>query len=461
MVLVWEDVYSRQPNSLEMKSPALALTLAVAGLLSGSLASDRVSVPESFLRSIRSPRPFHARDSPARNRTCVVESHNDHATDDSEYILEAVNACNPGGHVLFPREQSYQIGRPLNLTHLSQVDLDIQGAIQFSDDLTYWQNHTFDLEFQNSTSFVLLGGKDVNVYGGGSIHGNGQLWWDAYAKDKTIKRPILLATAGLQGGSVSDLNMLSSPFWHNIVMDSEDVTFHNIYMYSVSDNENFEKNTDGWDTYRSTRITIQNSTVNNGDDCVSFKPNSTDITVRNMHCNGTHGISVGSLGQYPSRVDYVENIHVFNVSMYNSSEGARIKVWPDSYSEKSSSLTGGGGRGLVRNVTYDTMWLDNVDYGLTITQCYGQDDEEECFKHPAKLNITDVKFHNIRGRTNRVFAPLVAHLVCSSPETCSGIEAKDVDIRSINGSNLVTCRNVDRTKLDLNCVDWSKGYNPA
>ena len=102
-----------------------------------------------------------------------------------------------------------------------------------------------------------------------------------------------------------------------------------------------------------------------------------------MRCNGTHGISVGSLGQYPERVDYVENILVQNISMYNSSEGARIKVWPDNFSEKSANLKGGGGSGLVRNVTYEDMWLDNVDYGLTITQCYGQDNETACFEHPV------------------------------------------------------------------------------
>lgn len=79
----------------------------------------------------------------------------------------------------------------------------------------------------------------------------------------------------------------------------------------------------------------------------------------------------------------------------------------------------------------------------------------------SKLNITDVTFRNIRGRTNRVFAPIVAHLVCSSPDTCSNIVAEDIDIRTINGSNLVTCRNMNEDTLDVNCVDWSKGYNPA
>lgn len=151
-----------------------------------------------------------------------------------------------------------------------------------------------------------------------------------------------------------------------------------------------------------------------------------------------------------------------NTTLINSSEGARIKIWPDAYAEKSSSLTGGGGAGLVRNVTFDGMRLDNVDYGITITQCYGQDDEDECFRHPSKLRIEDVLFRDVRGRSNRVFAPLVGHVVCSSVEACKGVRAEGVDIRSVNGSNLVTCRNVDEGMLGgLNCTGWSKGYNPA
>lgn len=54
-------------------------------------------------------------------------------------------------------------------------------------------------------------------------------------------------------------------------------------------------------------------------DCVSFKPNSTDILVQNLHCNGSHGISVGSLGQYKGEVDIVKNVLVYNISMYNAS----------------------------------------------------------------------------------------------------------------------------------------------
>lgn len=438
-----------------------AIQFAVAALCIGDTLANSVS--ENFLRSLRSARPVSARSSPSRNRTCLVDSHNDGKTDDSAYIAKAVKDCDNGGHVLFPRTMSYVVGAAVNMTGLKNVDIDIQGLVKFTDDMEYWRNGTnmFDLVYQNATTYFLVGGRDVHLYGGGMLDGQGQRWWDHYAKNKKDKRPVVLVTQEMHGGSISDINLRQTPQWANLVMDSSDVVFTNISIRSVSDNYNFEKNTDGWDVYRSDKIIIQNSTVTNGDDCVSFKPNSTNIIVRNMWCNGTHGMSVGSLGQYPDRVDYVENILVFNISMYNSSEGARIKVWPDSFSEKSLTLQGGGGRGLVRNVTYDTMWLDNVDYGLTITQCYGQDDEEECFKHPSKLNITDIAFRNIRGRTNRVFSPIVAHLVCSGPDTCSNITAQNIDIRTINGSNEVTCRNMDNKLLDLNCVDWSKGYNPA
>ena len=97
---------------------------------------------------------------------------------------------------------------------------------------------------------------------------------------------------------------------YNFVANSTDVVFDNLDISGYSQSKNEAKNTDGWDTYRSSNLVIQNAVVNNGDDCVSFKPNSTEILVQNMHCNGSHGISVGSLGQYVGEVDIVQNVYV-------------------------------------------------------------------------------------------------------------------------------------------------------
>ena len=86
-----------------------------------------------ILRSPPSSRPFvtpypHTPErspkvSPPRNQTCYVDSHNDGVTDDAPYILEAIQACNNGGHVVFNKNSIYIWGTALDLTFLNHIDL--------------------------------------------------------------------------------------------------------------------------------------------------------------------------------------------------------------------------------------------------------------------------------------------------------------------------------------------------
>ncbi|KAF2186461.1 glycoside hydrolase family 28 protein [Zopfia rhizophila CBS 207.26] len=393
-----------------------------------------------------------------RTKTCAVKSHGN-GTDDSDNILQAIKECNNGGHVVFSRGEKYTIGTALDLTFLKHIDLDVQGYIQFTNDTTYWQVNSFKHTFQNATTFFQLGGEDVNVYGGGTLDGNGQAWYDLYAKDIYILRPILFGTIGLHGGSITDLNLRYSPQWYNLVANSSDVLFSNITIFGGSVSKNPAKNTDGWDTYRSSNIVIQNSDIDNGDDCVSFKPNSTDIVVQNLKCNGSHGISVGSLGQYQGEVDIVKNIYVYNVTMSNASDGARIKVWPGVSSALSGDLQGGGGLGSVTNITYDTMAISNVDYAIEITQCYGQKNLTLCNQFPSNLTISDVNISNFHGTTSKKYDPLVGYLVCSSPSVCSDINISGVDVKSPSGTNLYTCGSIPGIEKQVNCTSTNKGAN--
>jgi galacturan 1,4-alpha-galacturonidase len=82
--------------------------------------------------------------------------------------------------------------------------------------------------------------------------------------------------------------------------------------------------------------------------------------VQNLQCTGSHGISVGSLGQYQGEVDIAENIYIYNISMTNATDGARIKIWPGVAAGTTGS-TAGGGTGYVRNITYDTYQNKNND----------------------------------------------------------------------------------------------------
>jgi galacturan 1,4-alpha-galacturonidase len=141
---------------------------------------------------------------------------------------------------------SPRIGTALNLTFLNEIDLDIQGTIQFTNDTDYWQKNGFYQTFQNATTFFQLGGHDVNVYGGGTLDGNGQAWYDLYAKDIYILRPILFGTIGLHGGRIEDLKFRYSPQWYTLVANSTDVVFSNIDIEGGSVSKNPAKNTDGY-----------------------------------------------------------------------------------------------------------------------------------------------------------------------------------------------------------------------
>ncbi|KAH6669239.1 PGX, glycoside hydrolase family 28 protein [Halenospora varia] len=396
---------------------------------------------------------------PSRNKVCYVKSHNDSITDDSTYIMDALHSCNNGGHVVFKEGTKYMIGTALDLTFLNHIDIDIQSYIQFSNDTTYWQANSFRFVFQNVTSFFKLGGNDVNIYGGGTIDGNGQVWYDLYASNIYTLRPVLFGLDGLKNSVISNLVLRYSPEYYHFIANSTNVVFDNINIAGGSKSKNLAKNTDGWDTYRSSDITIQNSVINNGDDCVSFKPNSTNILVQNLWCNGSHGISVGSLGQYKGEYDIVQNIYVYNISMHNASDGARIKVWPNTASALSGDLQGGGGSGMVQNITYDTMLIDAVDYAIEVDQCYGQSNLTLCLEYPSPLTISDIVFKNFKGKTTKKYQPEIGTFACSSTSACKNIVASGIDVLSPNGTDSAYCLNVDESVLDVKCGGPYLGFN--
>ncbi|CAG8956663.1 hypothetical protein HYFRA_00012207 [Hymenoscyphus fraxineus] len=401
--------------------------------------------------------------SPARNRTCNVESHGDSSMDDSEYVFSALQSCNDGGHVVFKKGINYTIGTALDLTFLNHIDIEVQSQIQFTNNTDYWQANSFRFVFQNVTSFFKLGGNDVNIYGGGLFDGNGQVWYDLYAKDIYTLRPVLFGLDGLHDSTISNLFLRYSPQYYFFIANSTGVVIDNIDIAGKSTSEHEAKNTDGYDTYRSSGIVIQNSRVINGDvfraDCVSFKPNSTDIIVQNMYCVGSHGMSCGSLGQYKGAFDIVEDIYVYNVSMYNASNAARIKVWPNVASAQSGDLQGGGGDGRVRNLTFDTMIMGEVDYAIQVNQCYGQKNLTLCLEFPSPLTIKDIVFKNFQGTTSKKYQPEIAAVACSSKEACANISATSINVKSPNGTRDAYCLNVNETSLDLGCGGPWKGFN--
>lgn len=354
------------------------------------------------------PAPFDAGKalpySPPRHpkRRCFVKPGTSPSRNDAQAIRRAFENCNDGGTIIL--DKTYRIGSPLDLTFLRHVDVVITGEIHFDDsDVYYWAENSFKYEFQNQSVFWKWGGKDVNIYGdlskkGSLIDGHGQAYWEEIRTNKSLLRPMLFAFDGMKGATMSNLRMRNTPNWFNIIANSSDILISNMDLKAESLNGVKIANSDGWDTYRSDRVVIQDSVILNTDDCVSFKPNSTNIVIQNLDCTGSHGISVGSLGQYANKTDIVENLYIYNVSLTNSSDGARIKVWPGIATSFQTLLNGGGGLGRVRNVTYDLFRNVNNDRAITITQCYGQKNQSLCYEHPVS-SLTSLTNPDIGANT--------------------------------------------------------------
>ncbi|GFF66338.1 probable exopolygalacturonase X [Aspergillus lentulus] len=426
-------------QSIVLAAVCQLLTLTAALPTESDSLSQRPSI-EVTPQGAFKPFPF----SPARHKTCHIKSHGD-GSDDSKYILHKV----------------YTIGKAMDIRFLKRVDIDIQGKIVMTNDIDYWLANSFKYAFQDSSSFIQIGGTDINIYGGGEIDGNGQAWWDARMNNKTIQRPILVTYMDFHGGSVANITLRNSLNWFQLVYNSSNIVFDSMYLNASSSNSNPTANSDGWDTYRSDNIVIQNSRIFNSDAEQYEHPRAGSISQayvtrpeliisgKNLYCNGSHGISVGSLGQYVGQVDIVENILVYNSSLNNASDGARIKIWPGAIGNSTNT---GGGSGWVRNVTYDGMHNYNNDWAIEMTQCYFAPNQTACNEHPASLIIEDILFKNFDGTTSRKRAPYIATLVCSSPDVCKNIRTENINVISPSGTDDAICTNMDRSLLDLRCT---------
>ena len=99
-------------------SLCLAALTAAAGAAAASCLSRRPTInPSPYQPRLPIPSPGK------RTKVCIVESHGDGVTDDSEYILSAFHECNDGGHVVFSESDTYMIGTAMDWTFLKHIDI--------------------------------------------------------------------------------------------------------------------------------------------------------------------------------------------------------------------------------------------------------------------------------------------------------------------------------------------------
>lgn len=357
-------------------------------------------------------------------KTCTPTSAGNSSIDDVPSILEALTSCGNGGTIVIPNGQTYMIRSHLDFQNCRGCTIQIDGILKASDDLNYWEG--------KSSMFSLSNTANVRFYsstGSGLIDGSGQRFWDHFAVNKTYQRPLLMIISNSSHVKFENFQFKDSPMWFISITDgSSSIEFSDITITAISNSGSKAANTDGFDTNICSNVLIRNVRVHNGDDCVSFKNGSNYITVQNITCIGSHGLSVGSLGESPHRIYIVQNIYISNATMINSSLATRIKFFP------AGALHGSV---LVYNVTYENINIDNCDYAIQIDNCYGSD-PATCRKTPATAGLYGIRFFGIHGTTSTKYDPVVGKIDCPPAGTCD-LAFQDWSVISPHGNSKVLC----------------------
>ncbi|QRV93919.1 polygalacturonase [Ceratobasidium sp. AG-Ba] len=394
----------------------------------------------------------------AQAATCVVPSAGNPSVSDVPAINAAFASCGNGGIIQFPAGKTYAINELLKIQGCNGCEVQLDGTLKLLANITLWNTQAQPFAFQASYLAIIVdGAKNMKFHsptGKGLIDGSGQAWYD---KAPSI-RPVLFTTANSTGVTYDRIKMINSPMWFNLVTDSSYITFTNTVLNATSSSSKAPKNTDGFDTFRSNHVTIQDLWYNGGDDSISFKPNSTDITVKDAVMLGSHGVSVGSIAQYPGIYDIIRNIWVQNVTFANgldgtkSENGVRIKSWPGGYG------SGMGGFSFimrnyvlklaaVKNVTYQDITVSDVSKPVIIDSCYMKDDSY-CASHPAQVSITDVHINNVKGTSA---SNTVVDLECTPKADCY-IYMKNISITPTKGAAKYVCTNLsDPSDVGIPC----------
>lgn len=130
--------------------------------------------------------------------------------------------------------------------------------------------------------------------------------------------------------------------WTVTIVSSERVIPEDIYVNSTSHSSQPARNTEGANTMFSDSIVFRRWETANGDDCITFKTNSTNMLIEDSDFHGGNGIAIVSIGQYFGRFETVENIVVRNVTMYGSKFATHIKTWTGEQNEWPPNGDGGG-----------------------------------------------------------------------------------------------------------------------
>ncbi|GAV57296.1 Glyco_hydro_28 domain-containing protein [Cephalotus follicularis] len=348
----------------------------------------------------------------------------DGSTDDTEAFEKAwEEACSSNGAVLVvPKAKSYRL-KPIRFSGPCKSDLTVQiyGTIEASDDRSDYE--------EDSRQWLMFDGvENLLVKGGGTINGNGKVWWQNSCKiNKNLpckNAPTALTFYNCTNVITKNLKIQDAQQIHVSFENCINVQALNLHVLAPEESPN----TDGIHVTNTQNIQITSCAIGTGDDCISIVSGSQKVKAMNITCGPGHGISIGSLGSGNSKA-YVSGVTVENVWFYGTTNGVRIKTWQ-------------GGSGSANNIVFKNVEMENVTNPIIIDQNYC-DQDTPCKEQSSAVQVKNVVYKNIKGTSA---SDVAIKFDCSDTYPCQGIVLQNIDLKLGDGTAKAECNNVKLTE---------------
>ncbi|TYG56184.1 hypothetical protein ES288_D08G043400v1 [Gossypium darwinii] len=291
--------------------------------------------------------------------------------------------------------------RPKNIT------FQIDGILIAPSDPSSWKCN--DTNCNNWITFQHFDG--LIVQGIGSLHGQGQKWWQMGCMHNKV-------LCSSQKAAVCLHLLKNRRFFH--------LGFNGVFGKAPSSSVHASKlnikapkdspNTDGICIQHSTNVTIASSIIKTGDDCIAIGDGPKYININRIFCGPGHGISIGSLGENGRRKT-VEYVTVRRANFCTTENGLRIKTWQ-------------GGHRYARYIRFERISFSEVIRPIIIDQ-YTCPPHQHCKNYNTAVKISNILYNDLRGTLN---GEIAVELSYSKSVPCKNIRMKDIQLNyGING----------------------------
>jgi len=341
---------------------------------------------------------------------------------DTAAIQKAIDACaavKAGGTVKL--SGGTFVSGPIVLKSNITLDVEKGATLLGSPDRADFPPATFARNPTVQPFVSAPNAENVTITGGGTIDGNGHIWWeyvrgvkDAGVLGNDHPRPMGIVFDHTKHVHVENITVQNAGFWQIVPYYADDLTFRNIRILAPH-----SPNTDAIDPFSSSNIVIDHVFSSVGDDNIAIKSGainspgpdapSKNITITDCTFENGHGLSIGS-----EVAGGAQNIHAERIHFKGTDNGIRIKANRDRGAD-------------VSNISFKDLDMVDVGTAILISEYYPKVFPEGDVAAAPVTRLTPL-FHNIVIENVKATGSKTAGVIVGLPEA----PVKDIVLRNVN-----------------------------